>query len=105
MPKQFYIRATGSTCYDQTGITFPIKDPVDWYSLFAGLKDPSPRWENEFGWENQPEVLVFRATPEEVALVDQRMDALPSIRLRTVIMWRDWRRKPLRRVFHCGGRC
>ncbi len=88
--KRHYIRATGSTCYDETGITFPVKEAVDWNALLEGLSDPQPTWENEFGWDNQPKVLVFSATEEEARLVDERIEQHPSLRMRTLVQVRSW---------------
>ena len=60
-----YIRATGSVCYDQTGIVFPSQIALDFKALLSQLKKPQVKWEKQFGWFNQPEVLTFRATHEE----------------------------------------
>lgn len=94
MPKRRYIRATGSTGYDKTGITFPVQEPVDWEVLLAGLKRPNPTWEHEHGWENQPEVLVFTASDEEARMVDERITEHPALRMRTLVRDRHWRAKP-----------
>lgn len=93
MPRQYYIRATGATCYDRTGVTFPVKEPVDWDALLEGLKAPAPRWEREFGWDNQPEVLVFSATNEESDLVDERVFQHPALKNRAFANRRNWRAK------------
>jgi len=86
-----YIRAIGSTCYNETGLTWPTTEQVDWDELLRGLKNPEPRWECEFGWGNQPPVLVFRATDDEVRVVDERIieEALGYYLL---VRDRDWRK-------------
>lgn len=91
MPRQYYIRATGSTCYDQSGVTFPVKEPVDWDVILEGLKDPAPRWESQFGWKNQPEVLVFTASPEESNIIDQRVFDHPALKNRAFVKRKNWR--------------
>jgi len=93
MPRQRYIRATGSACYDETGITFPVKEAISFDHILEGLKDPRPRWENEFGWQNQPKVLLFSASDEEARLVDERLDAHPAAHGRLLVLLKDWRTK------------
>lgn len=56
---KFYLKATGSTCYDETGITFPEKKEIDLQLLLILAGAGLVRWERQFGWSNQPKVLVF----------------------------------------------
>lgn len=84
MRRWYYIRATGSTCYDQSGITFPVKEAVDWNALLEGLGNPRTKWEPEHGQSNLPPVLTFWANDEEVRLVDERIEQHPALRMRTL---------------------
>jgi hypothetical protein len=70
-----YIKATGSVCYDGTGITFPRPYEVDFGKILKKHKISDADWIQQFGWNNQPEVLVFSAKSEVAKLVE---DALPS---------------------------
>lgn len=56
---RYYISAHGSYCYDKSGITYPVKTPMDLEAILRehGAKDF--RWEHQFGWRNQPPVLSF----------------------------------------------
>ena len=60
---EFYLHATSNTCYDRTGVTFPVVTPIAWNAILTeviGAENMSEaRWENQFGWFNQPEVLIF----------------------------------------------
>lgn len=92
MPQHF-IYATGDTCYDESGITFPVQQEqaVDWDEILSGLKNPAPRWETQYDWLNQPKVLVFSASPDEVRLVIDRVDAHPALKNRVLVMRKEWR--------------
>ena len=68
-----YIRATGSVCYDQTGIVFPSQIALDFKALLSQLKKPQVKWEKQFGWFNQPEVLTFRATEKGAKQVNDKL--------------------------------
>ena len=71
--KKYYVKATSSVCYDKTGITFPEKVSVNFDKL---LKDAENiQWENQFGWDNQPEVITFYGSVGLVAMLDL---ALPN---------------------------
>ena len=66
--KKYYVRATGSTCYDKTGITFPEKVSIDFDSLLEDTKNV--QWENQFGWSNQPKVITFHCTKSLADKID-----------------------------------
>ena len=57
---KYYIKATGSVCYDKTGITFPEKVSVDFDSLLKNAENV--QWENYHGWDNLPEVVTFHCS-------------------------------------------
>lgn len=58
---RFYIHPTGSTCYDKTGLTYPVKQEIDIASTL--LKDGSTYLANDVYWQatasNQPKRLYF----------------------------------------------
>ena len=70
---RYYIKATGSVCYDSTGIIFPSQIALDFTSLLSQLKNAEMKWENQFGWKNQPLVLTFKATEKEARAVNDRL--------------------------------
>ncbi len=59
---KYYLKALGSVCYNKDGITFPEKHPLDFNSLAKALLPPKYYWQRQFGWTNQPEVLIFDAS-------------------------------------------
>ena len=66
--KKYYLKATSSTCYDKTGITFPehISIPIENLAdIFFGR---AWDWRRQFGWNNQPEVLIFSTDEEKAQL-------------------------------------
>ena len=71
--KRYYIKATGSVCYDDTGIVFPSQIALDFKELLSQLKNPEIKWENHFGWINQPLVLTFRANEKEAKEVNDEL--------------------------------
>ena len=70
---KYYIKATGSVCYDKTGITFPEKIVIDFDSLLKNVENV--QWENYHGWDNLPEVVTFYGSVGLVAMLDM---ALPN---------------------------
>jgi len=62
--KQYYLKATGSVTYDRSGITFPLIISIDFDELLNKCDATDIKWEEQYGWSNQPEVLTFWA--EEV---------------------------------------
>jgi len=56
---RFYLYATGSTCYDKSGITFPVKRVLALEALVIACGGTNVKWENQFEWSNLPEVLCF----------------------------------------------
>lgn len=67
--KRYYVKATGSVCYDRSGITFPDTETVNFNSLLSGLS--TPKWENQFDWSNQPAVLSFSAEEKEAREINR----------------------------------
>jgi len=41
--------------------------------LLSQLKNAQMKWENQFGWINQPLVLTFKASEEEAQTVNDRL--------------------------------
>lgn len=71
MPR-YYLRASGSNCYDKTGVTFPTHQPMNIEDIIKSVcEKPNLRWANQFGWSNQPKVLTFNATEQEVKGLDE----------------------------------
>jgi hypothetical protein len=68
---QYYIKATGSTCYDSSGITYPEKQPVNWLALLFGTANRS--WENNLGMSNQPKVITFDARSSVAKNIDLKL--------------------------------
>lgn len=60
----FYLKPTGSTCYNRTGITFPAKKRINFEKRLAAMGCKDFYWCNQFGWSNQPEVITFRSVPD-----------------------------------------
>ena len=93
MPKQiceYYIKATGATCYDETGITWPVQEVVDWGHILRFCRPSCMHMEHIYGHENCPEVLVFQASPYEIKLVDEELDANPETHFRVITRVKDW---------------
>lgn len=87
--KAYYLKPTGSTCYDPAGITYPEPLPVNWSSIFWKIV-PRAVFCNQFGWSNQPQVLCFKAGDVQLKLIEKRLaDAIPWI-LRPVIVECDF---------------
>ena len=59
MRQEYYLKATGSTCYNKTGITFPICIVIDLVKLLKSYGVTNIEWRRQFDWSNQPEVLTF----------------------------------------------
>ena len=70
---RYYIKATGQVCYDSSGIVFPSQIALDFKELLSQLKNAEIKWENQFGWFNQPKVLSFRATEKEARAVNDKL--------------------------------
>jgi len=56
---RYYLKATGSTCYDSSGVTFPVVAAVDFEDILTSAGATNLEWINQFGWSNQPAVLCF----------------------------------------------
>ena len=69
--KRYYLHATGCTCYDRTGITFPepkISIPIEELAhIFFGYNTETVL-QRQFNWNNQHEVLTFSATEDKAKL-------------------------------------
>ena len=82
---RFYLKPTGSTCYDKSGITFPHKFTYDLQSLVANRGAKDIGWQRQFGWANQPEVLIFDCDKDQrdricFALCNQALNLLVAER-------------------------
>ena len=75
---RYYIKATGSTCYDRTGITFPEKKELDLEGIVKNHGGYNLRWESQFGWTNQPDVLTFKALQNDLNPVKELELVLPN---------------------------
>ena len=89
---KFYLKATGSACYDFSGITFPQTKSFDLEMLIMGTGGTSLIWERQFGWRNQPLVLTFEATGNQSALIALKINSacLP------LMVSKKWWRKTVR---------
>jgi hypothetical protein len=75
--KRYYIHATGSTCYDRTGVTYPQPHKaIDFNKLVKSCGGQWLRWQRKFGWHNQPDVLTFAATEREAQKIQAELTAL-----------------------------
>jgi hypothetical protein len=63
--KRWFIKATGSVCYDLAGINFPMMESLNFEEMLSGIKNANARWVNQFACMNQPTVLTFSATEAE----------------------------------------
>ena len=68
--KRYFIKNIGTVCYDEQGITFPGRIPIKLYDLMSNLRFAQPLWECQYGWSNQPRVLSFLATNQEVKAIE-----------------------------------
>ena len=73
MKIKYYLKATGSVCYDKNGITFPLIIKVDYGEILSRYKITDLTWENQFGWNNQPEVLTFWAEEENIKKLNEEI--------------------------------
>jgi hypothetical protein len=64
------LHAFGSVCYDETGVTFPDKVPIDWASKLQMAGITRWEWRNELGQSNLPAVLCFQATDQQAKALD-----------------------------------
>lgn len=76
--KTWFVKAMGSFTYDKSGITYPGHVPVNWNHILRNVG--GKRWANQFGWSNQPKVLVFEGTNDQAKQVgDELPDGLLAI--------------------------
>ena len=73
MKMKYYIKATGSVCYDKSGITFPLVISVDYVEILSRYQISDIIWENQYGWSNQPEVLCFSAEEENIKQLNEEI--------------------------------
>ena len=74
MKKHYYLKATGSVCYNRLGVTFPEAKSIpidDIAQIFFGRNFG---WQKQFSWETQPEVLVFKTTRERARIFQTVMN-------------------------------
>lgn len=71
--KRYYLRANGSTCYDHTGITFPVRQEICLKTLLEQFPVRAVRWAKPFGHTNQPSVLCFTCSPHTVHLIHNKL--------------------------------
>lgn len=75
MKKRYYLKATGSVCYDASGITFPRRIPIDIDALAKIFFNSSTTWQHAHGWKNQPKALCFECDEATAHLFDKVMNA------------------------------
>lgn len=88
---RWYIHATGSTCYNMEGVTFPPEraEGVNWEGLIQDVvRGPHCAWERRLGWLNQPHVLTFNATAQQAKEVEAK---LPPHGFLVLTYWRSSR--------------
>jgi hypothetical protein len=57
---KYYLKAGGDWCYDRNGLTFPLAVPIPFEAIVREMFETADiRWECQFGWINQPEVLCI----------------------------------------------
>ncbi len=71
--KKYYLKATGSVCYEKSGITFPLVINVDYNEILSRYGATNLSWENQYGWSNQPEVLCFFAEEENIKKLNEEI--------------------------------
>ncbi len=83
-PMTHYIYATGCTCYDRTGVTFPTPHiPKDFDAILRKHGVTKSIWKNQYGWSNQPEVLCFQATEEQAKAIDDEIGHHDGLMVKT----------------------
>jgi hypothetical protein len=92
--KKYYLKATGCTCYDGKGITFPepkISAPIeDLAKIFFTQPTAFGKryfWQAQFHWTNQPEVLCFDCEPDKAKLFELIINRFCNA---FVVVSRDW---------------
>ena len=71
--KKYYLKGTGSVCYDKSGITFPLIIKVDYAEILSRFQISDFTWEDQYGWSNQPEVLTFLAKEENIKKLNEEI--------------------------------
>lgn len=75
---RYYIKATGSTCYDNTGLTYPIvynpneKNSQKFDSWVRIVMDynATVAWENLYHYSNLPKVIVITISDRNVEFIN-----------------------------------
>jgi hypothetical protein len=80
--KQYYIKATGSVCYNWQGLTYPEDIAISWDGLLLGL---NAKWEFPEGLSNLPLVLTFTATEEDANAVNEILQRDYPVRLLVLV--------------------
>lgn len=63
--RKYFIKVSGSWCYNREGLGFPKKVPLDFEGAIKDVfPDAETRWECYLGWCNQPEVIVFEVSEQ-----------------------------------------
>lgn len=86
--KKYYLKAIGSTCYDETGITFPNKIEYDLRLAVWQRGALYVKWGRQFGWANQPKVVTFRT--DEPAILDFIQHMLDNQKLNLIVAEKTW---------------
>lgn len=85
---RFYLKPTGSACYDKTGITFPHKIAYDLENMVWARAAKHIRWGRQFGWKNQPRVLTF--VSDDPAIERMIAFAISNQKLPLIVAEKTW---------------
>ena len=69
--KRWYIKAIGSTSYDEFGLNFPAMISFDFGDLLKNINNSMIKWEKHNDWANQPTVATFWGTHAEAKQVNR----------------------------------
>ena len=85
--KRYYLKALGSVCYSDFGITYPQKLAVNLKELLKLSGAKNIRWGKQYGWNNQPKVISFRIDDKQLIRVNLN---LVKLDLPLVVMDKTW---------------
>jgi len=101
--KAWYVKATGSVCYDARGVSFPERREIDWAEILGAARVRHWQWRNQFDWDNQPEVLCFEGTDEQARAVDDALGEIASMSFAIQPMWGAEESPPWVVQYNVGG--
>ena len=93
---KFYLKVTGSACYDTKGITFPkdFSNQVNLRELLENHGAKEIEFSNQFGWSNQPKVYCFEidASGKAVSNYMALRKSISRLNLPLVVARKWWRK-------------